>query len=42
MNPKNPKIIEAEKKCDKYYVSSEVREFIVENARAPQTTSRMP
>jgi len=31
LNQKNPKIMEAEKKCDKYNVSSEVREFIVEN-----------
>lgn len=31
MNPKNPEIIAAEKTCDKYNVSSEVRAFIIEN-----------
>ena len=31
MSPKNLKLIKAEKKCDTYNVSSEVREFIITN-----------
>ncbi|MCW4020771.1 MAG: hypothetical protein NWF14_06050 [Candidatus Bathyarchaeota archaeon] len=31
MSSKNLKLIEAKKKCDRYNVSSEVREFIVTN-----------
>jgi hypothetical protein len=31
LSPKNLKLIEAEKKCDKYNISSEVKEFIITN-----------
>ncbi len=31
VNLNNPKMIEAEKKCDMYNVSSEVRKFVIEN-----------
>jgi len=31
LSPKNLKLIKAKKKCDRYNVSSEIREFIVTN-----------